>query len=206
MWEIQHRVSDKAANKINSGKCYLTPSLLAHKAHRIKNDNFFWLLAVVVHPHKNKKKEKDYSKRERCYFCSKYLKSRMTKHLTHSHAAEPLVSEAMQANDQRDREKLLQRIQNLGNFVHNMNVRCVDKHLFNTYWSTRSKFVDIPITSWHRVVSITSNNANNIMTLVFFCTHSKSWWRLYLKVNDHDTFYHPSHQSVRYSQPIIIDN
>ena len=132
MWEIQHRVSDKAANKINSGKCYLTPSLLAHKAHRIKNDNFFWLLAVVVHPHKNKKKEKDYSKRERCYFCSKYLKSRMTKHLTHSHAAEPLVSEAMEANDQRDREKLLQRIQNLGNFVHNMNVRCVDKHLFNT--------------------------------------------------------------------------
>ena len=74
------------------------------------------------------------------------------------------------------------------------------------YWSTRSKFVDIPITSWHRVVSITSNNANNIMTLVFFCTHSKSWWRLYLKVNDHDTFFHPSHQSVRYGQPIIIDN
>ena len=148
MWEIQHRVSDKKQQtKFMVENVIWPPSLLAHKAHRIKNDIFLWLLAVVVHPHKNKKKEKDYSKRGRCYFCSKDLKSRMTKHLTHSHAAEPLVSEAMEANDQRAREKLLQRIQNLGNFVNNMNVRCVDKHLLLIYTEQICRYTHHSMTS-----------------------------------------------------------
>ena len=81
-------------------------------------------IAVVVLPHRSdsKNKRKDYVKGERCYFCARYLTSRLSRHLKQVHGGEPLVAAAVAEKDEPARSRVFHKIQNLGNFVHNTNV------------------------------------------------------------------------------------
>ena len=46
----------------------------------------------------------------------------MSRHLKRVHGGEPLVAAAVAEKDEPTRSRMFQKIQNLGNFVHNTNV------------------------------------------------------------------------------------
>lgn len=93
---------------------YKAANLLTHRF-------LYFIVTVPIHkPEGNKKKA--YAKLERCYFCSRYFTSRMSRHLRGQHKNELLVSEALKVKDPMERQRRLVRIQHLGNFVHNCKV------------------------------------------------------------------------------------
>ena len=67
-------------------------------------------------------KKKDYTKCERCYYCDQYFTSRMSRHLTRMHSIQPVVAAAVAEKDPQKKARMMQKIQNLGNFVHNIDV------------------------------------------------------------------------------------
>lgn len=71
--------------------------------------------------------KRPYNKKLSCYYCGKLLHHRIQKPLENSHNNELLVAQATAKISIKERDVLFNKIKNLGNFKHNINVIIKEK-------------------------------------------------------------------------------
>lgn len=82
--------------------------------------NFFSVL-VTVPIYVRKGGKRDYNKADYCFYCSKKISSKITRHLISNHSDRKLVRDSIMAKG-NEKNKLLYRVRQLGNYQHNIEV------------------------------------------------------------------------------------
>ena len=72
-------------------------------------------------PTTNNKSERKYDKKFNCMYCQK-LYAKLPRHLKEKHRDQPDVNEYITAESQKEKRKILERIRNIGNHLHNREV------------------------------------------------------------------------------------
>ena len=72
-------------------------------------------------PTTNNKGERKYDKRYYCMYCQKSF-AKLPRHLRKTHKDEQYVIEYLEAKSKREKKKILERIRNIGNHLHNRQV------------------------------------------------------------------------------------
>ena len=82
----------------------------------------FPFLTVMVPAYEPKGTKKNYSRADYCYFCKKFLLSRISSHYVRAHATEEIVKNILRLEGKRKAVQLY-KLQQLGNFHYNCHVR-----------------------------------------------------------------------------------
>ncbi|XP_053380135.1 uncharacterized protein LOC128548751 [Mercenaria mercenaria] len=83
----------------------------------------FYFKNISVQVYESKGGKRNYAKSDFCLFCKKEIESKIRNHLFAMHSDQPLVKEAMTLPlKSLERRKALTKLQNEGNYVHNIEV------------------------------------------------------------------------------------
>lgn len=81
----------------------------------------FCLVTVPVYTNKPGGK-RNYEKTDHCFYCSKIIQSKVTRHILRHHTDKELVKQAISSTG-KQRESVLYKIRQLGNYMHNVQVK-----------------------------------------------------------------------------------
>lgn len=81
-----------------------------------------FFLAVKVKRIQKINGKRPYNKKLCCYFCGKISRHRIQKHLENRHKNEIMVAQASAKNSKKERDRLFNKLKNLGNFKFNTEV------------------------------------------------------------------------------------